>query len=377
MLIDPSIDNCNQVKQALTPVFNLTCVNTLDNAKSIIESNQPDLLLLEINQKNSTSYDFCAELQKSINTRFIPIIFISDEQTVEDRLNAYISGGDDFLQKPFEVMEIIAKINANLKRAMDQRILESKLSVSEADSDDKSNAIHEQNILISFLQAMSIQKNPHDIILLLIATFEKFHLQVCVEINFQETILREKHNSEPFSLLEEKIFDHLKNRTQHYYFKNKFFICYQDIHVLVNNMPISDNNIYTRYISYIMTMVKTVHQCFITHTFSNNSTIAIPAIGNSSTDNTTKLDIKSFYAKLNHIDTQFRFHQVKSVEVIEELLSSIEDDTKGLMLDESQENKISEIIKEGMKKSLSLYDNGIKLDLQVGEILDQLERALK
>lgn len=74
-----------------------------------------DLVLLDISFGNNQNggYEICKEIRKRYK---IPIIFLSAKTTSLDKVTGFNAGGDDYITKPFDPMELIARINANLRR---------------------------------------------------------------------------------------------------------------------------------------------------------------------------------------------------------------------------------------------------------------------
>jgi two-component system alkaline phosphatase synthesis response regulator PhoP len=74
-----------------------------------------DLVLLDIMLPGQSGYEVCAELRRS-DTR-TPILMLTARGAVEDRVSGLRLGADDYLQKPFEMSELLARIHALLRRA--------------------------------------------------------------------------------------------------------------------------------------------------------------------------------------------------------------------------------------------------------------------
>ena len=74
----------------------------------------PDLILLDIMLPKLNGLDVCANLRE--NGIKAPIIFLSAKGSEADRVEGLEKGGDDFISKPFSVKELIARINAQLRR---------------------------------------------------------------------------------------------------------------------------------------------------------------------------------------------------------------------------------------------------------------------
>lgn len=93
-------------------------------AVSAMEDLTPDLILMDISMPEVDGITFCSMLKKSVKTREIPIILISDLDTSEDKIRGLQAGASDFLAKPFEEEELILRIKAQLQMYKKQQSLE-------------------------------------------------------------------------------------------------------------------------------------------------------------------------------------------------------------------------------------------------------------
>jgi DNA-binding response OmpR family regulator len=78
------------------------------------ERNTPDLILLDINMPGMNGYEVCEKLQEDPVLREIPVIFLSALNEMEDKVKAFSSGGVDYITKPFQFEEVIARIQTHL-----------------------------------------------------------------------------------------------------------------------------------------------------------------------------------------------------------------------------------------------------------------------
>jgi len=74
----------------------------------------PDLILLDINMPNMNGYEVCSYLKAMEETRQIPVIFISALGEILDKVQAFNAGGVDYITKPFQVEEVLARIKTHL-----------------------------------------------------------------------------------------------------------------------------------------------------------------------------------------------------------------------------------------------------------------------
>lgn len=78
------------------------------------ELDPPDLILLDINMPDMNGYDVCAKLKENDRTKNIPIIFISALDEVTDKVKAFHVGGVDYVTKPFQIEEVLARVGNQL-----------------------------------------------------------------------------------------------------------------------------------------------------------------------------------------------------------------------------------------------------------------------
>jgi len=84
-------------------------------ALEMVHKNAPDLILLDIQMPGINGYQACEKLKGDGNTRLIPIIMITALREVEDKIKAIEAGADDFITKPFNKLEVLARVRSLLK----------------------------------------------------------------------------------------------------------------------------------------------------------------------------------------------------------------------------------------------------------------------
>lgn len=74
---------------------------------------QPDLIILDIMMPKTDGFEVCRKIRDDV---LCPIIFLSAKQAESDKIRALTLGGDDYITKPFGLRELLARIDANLRR---------------------------------------------------------------------------------------------------------------------------------------------------------------------------------------------------------------------------------------------------------------------
>jgi putative two-component system response regulator len=104
-------------------------VDTPARALEVCSTDTPDLVLLDLVAPGGHGFEVCRQLKEQSSTRFVPIVIVTAQSDRSDRLKGIEAGCDDFLTKPFDTMELHARIQSlvRLKRYTDE--LESAESV--------------------------------------------------------------------------------------------------------------------------------------------------------------------------------------------------------------------------------------------------------
>ncbi|MBN3962564.1 ATP-binding protein [Nostoc sp. NMS8] len=115
LVIDDTPENLNLLSAMLTEqgykVRSVTKGSTgLRGANAV----PPDLILLDVNMPEMNGYEVCEHLKANDRTREIPVIFISALGDVLDKVKAFAVGGVDYITKPFQLEEVLARIETHL-----------------------------------------------------------------------------------------------------------------------------------------------------------------------------------------------------------------------------------------------------------------------
>jgi putative two-component system response regulator len=87
-----------------------------EEALSAFHRGQPDLLLLDVKMPRLSGFEVCRRIKNDADTRLIPIILITAMTATEDRLAGIQAGADDFLTKPVDREQLIARVKSLLKQ---------------------------------------------------------------------------------------------------------------------------------------------------------------------------------------------------------------------------------------------------------------------
>ena len=115
------VDDEKELSEYTAKFFNMSGVSAyyvLDavSAGDFFENNSCSLILLDINLGDDSGFELCQKIRSKMN---IPIFFISARQAEDDMLLALGLGGDDYICKPFNPLEVAARVKAFMRRYYD------------------------------------------------------------------------------------------------------------------------------------------------------------------------------------------------------------------------------------------------------------------
>ncbi|HEY9300624.1 MAG TPA: response regulator [Phormidium sp.] len=115
MIVDDTPDNIRFLSTLLQERgYNVRKAINGKMALMAIKTVLPDLVLLDINMPMMNGYEVCEELKNDEKTRAVPIIFISALDDVTDKVKAFNLGCADYITKPFQIEEVLARIQHQL-----------------------------------------------------------------------------------------------------------------------------------------------------------------------------------------------------------------------------------------------------------------------
>jgi signal transduction histidine kinase len=116
LIVDDTLANLQVLTQMLTERgYKIRPANSGNIALKSVQSTLPDLILLDIQMPEMDGYEVCEKLKADNKTSDIPVIFISALSDVFDKVKAFSVGGVDYVTKPFQAEEVLARVETHLK----------------------------------------------------------------------------------------------------------------------------------------------------------------------------------------------------------------------------------------------------------------------
>ena len=128
LIVDDDELNLAIMCKALGEEYELATAESGEAGLATIKEFGPDLVLLDIMMPGMDGYEVCRRIKSAPNGELTPVILVSAKVTTDDRLRGYQAGAEDYLTKPFDHDELIAKVRVQF------RLRTSLLALAEANA---------------------------------------------------------------------------------------------------------------------------------------------------------------------------------------------------------------------------------------------------
>ncbi len=115
LLVDDAKANLDILLEGLKSEYKLSLALNGEMALQLAARTPPDLVLLDIVMPGLDGYEVCRRLRALPETAEVPVMFLSSLEEVRDKTRGFEVGGNDYLTKPFEMLEVKARVRSLLK----------------------------------------------------------------------------------------------------------------------------------------------------------------------------------------------------------------------------------------------------------------------
>jgi sigma-B regulation protein RsbU (phosphoserine phosphatase) len=115
LIVDDAKANLDLLVEGLKGNYRLSVALSGEMALNAVAHNPPDLVLLDVVMPGMGGYEVCRRLREIPETAEVPIMFLSSLEDVENKAKGFEAGANDYLTKPFEMLEVKARVHSLLK----------------------------------------------------------------------------------------------------------------------------------------------------------------------------------------------------------------------------------------------------------------------
>ena len=160
LIVDDNPTNIDLLVDALKDGYRLGISKTGLKAIDFAQTNQPDIILLDIMMPEINGYDVCVRLKQNDATKDIPIIFITAMTSPEQKVRGFEVGCVDYITKPFSSQEVVARVKMHMSLKKMAESLNAQNVILEKQVEEKTAKI--QEMLNATIKAMALAVEIRD-----------------------------------------------------------------------------------------------------------------------------------------------------------------------------------------------------------------------
>ena len=215
---------------------------SVEDCLATLVEEKPDLFLLDVNLPGMDGYAFCRQIKDAPETRDIPVIFVSGNDTIEERITGYDAGGEDFIVKPFEPEELLRKFMVAQTIVLNQRSLAVQVEEAELLSSLVMASMDETGILLQFMSKLIAMESAEEVAEGLLELMQRYQLNGVVQtrvggIGGTVQTLSAAGKNLP---LEVAVIEHVRGQGRIFEFRRRSVHNFERVTLMVNNLPLDD-----------------------------------------------------------------------------------------------------------------------------------------
>jgi len=366
LVVDDEPMNRTVMMELFGSEFDLQCAEDSLACIEIIDTWSPDLILMDVKMPGIDGIDTCRQIKQNPKTELIPVIFVSALGSPAERMEGYEAGGDDYIVKPYDNIELRKKIDLSI--ANSKKIKESQQNFQEsmqAAMTAMTNTAEIGDILHFYQDSFSIA-SFNAVADSLLSVLSGYGLKAVICIFGDEEIISNS-NYGVVRPLEISVIEQLRDRDSSIYnFGTRSSYSYSNVTILVLNMPIDDEEKYGRLKDHIA-MLAEGGNARITSLIAEYEKLK------------HQKNLKGLVAATSHALQALEKQQSENQGELENIMSLLSEDVEAsflsLGLTDEQEKKLIAVINKTEEQARMLFDKDHMLRKDLENIMESLKDA--
>lgn len=238
MVVDDQLACREMIQLTLEDSFDVFAYELGEQCLEDLNSVKPELILLDVNLDGGMNgYETCKRIRQTACSKDTPVIFLSANTELQDKLNGYEVGGDDYVTKPVDLLELKAKISTAISthKQQSQVLLNANDMVAVA----MSNA-SEYGAVVNFVAQSFDAETPEALARCLLASLALFNLNCCVQLRGFGSKFELASGGVPCKPLETQLINMLNGTERIQTFGQRLTFNFEHCSLLIKNMPLDD-----------------------------------------------------------------------------------------------------------------------------------------
>ena len=261
LAVDDEPFNLEIIEEILLDLeFELKMVNSGPECLATVEDFAPQVILLDVSMPQMNGYEVCRKLKANPSTAHIIVMFVSARGTVEERMEGYSVGGEDYIVKPFGHDELRSKLRILNQVLIDKENLEQQVEDATSTAFNAMANSSEMGQIVNYIENIGTINNSKALGDALVHCLKSFDLQSNVEFRTPFSAPQHFSLNGTCSPIVIELFDMLKHKGRLHEFSHRILVNYELISLLILNMPDHDPDKHGRIRDHVCFIVSVTEQ---------------------------------------------------------------------------------------------------------------------
>ncbi|WP_276754082.1 response regulator [Pseudoalteromonas marina] len=363
LAVDDEPFNLEIIEEILEDLdFELRLANSGPECLDMVEDYMPQVILLDVSMPQMSGYEVCKTLKSNPSTAHIIVMFVSARGTVEERMEGYSAGAEDYIVKPFGHDELRSKLKNLNQVLVEKQSLEKQVEAATSTAFNAMANSSEMGQIVNYVESIALITNPDDLAKALIDCLQSFDLQSNVEFRY-DSIVKHYALHGVCSPIVIELFEMLKNKGRLHEFSQRLLVNYELISLLILNMPGHDPDKHGRirdHVCFIVSVTEQQLRAIITKNLLDAQQVKLNAVAST------------VHSKFHGLIDLLNENRLSNEQVFKKLQEELEVRIPTMGLDEDQEIFIYKKVDETIQNSVAREESVI----QVKEAFADIEREL-
>ncbi len=362
LIADDEPLNLELMEEILEDDYQVESVTSGQACLAFLQENTPDLLLLDVAMPNMDGYEVCKAI-KADDDLTLPVIFVSARGAIEDRLTGYEAGGDDYLVKPFNCDELLAKVQSMVAFVNQHKEFDTQLQSARDMSMMVLTNSGEMGVIVNFIRQTFECDDVKSLSDVAFEALGQLDLNGTVQYFDQQEIIGTYDSSGSYKPVEAELLALARSKGRIFNFNQRSIFNFKNSSLLIKNMP-EDEEINGRYLDHLCMLMEGLNARFVA--ISQTKLVQKNAQKNKLLLENTKDGMMAVQMGVQQQSTQ-------AVSLSQQLIHQLEQDFLSLGLDDDQERYLISLIEMNTQKIADVYEKNDAVDTFFEQMITTLK----
>ncbi|WMN58536.1 response regulator transcription factor [Pseudoalteromonas xiamenensis] len=239
LIIDDDLDYCALIAETLIDQYQCYFAHDGQSALDQFAAVQPSLVMLDLGLPDIPGFALCEKLTSAANGNPYALFIVSGDSSIDTKLKAFAMGADDFIGKPFEIKELISRIERDLKLLKERHALQQSNQEAHQLVEVTMKQASQYSYVMSFFKNLNACTDVEGVIQTFFDAMRFFRLRASISVR-KPTPMTLDFNGAQLSPIEANVYETVANKGRLFEFGQRLMVNGKYVSFLVKNMPADD-----------------------------------------------------------------------------------------------------------------------------------------